>query len=202
MMGKPPLMGKVKTRLSRDIGPARAVSFYRHAVHRLLWRLGRDPRWQARLAVNAPNWSGYASWPDHIKTMPQGEGDLGDRMAFVFDALPPGPALIIGTDSPQIEPRHIARAFDELDRHDAVFGPSDDGGYWLVGLARRRPAPDLFRSVRWSTEYALKDTVESLPASFTVGQIETLIDVDTGEDFDAFVGQYGPLCRGPWRRRA
>lgn len=199
MMGKPPLAGRVKTRLSREVGPVIATQFYRLAVGRLLSRLGADPRWQTRLAVNAPPSARYACWPAGIDRMPQGEGNLGDRMAHVFATLPPGPAVIIGTDSPQVEPPDIAAAFYALRDHDAVFGPADDGGYWLVGLARRRPAPGLFEGVRWSTATALADSMASLPAAFRTALLQPLTDVDSAADLTALRTGFGPLRFGPWR---
>ena len=62
------------------------------------------------------------------------------------------------------------------------MGPAEDGGYWLVGLNRRRAAPNLFRGVRWSTKHALADTLKTLPASFYVGMLERLADVDEAKD--------------------
>lgn len=200
MMGKPPLAGRVKTRLGRDIGPAAATQFYRHAVGRTLHRLGRDPRWDTRLAVNAPARAGYGCWPSFVARMPQGRGDLGDRMGFVFDRLGRRPVVVIGTDAPQVEPADIARAFRALDRHDAVLGPADDGGYWLIGLAQRKPAPHLFADVRWSTEHTLADTIKSLPAAFSIAHLGVLTDVDSGADHRALRLSAGPLRYGPWPR--
>lgn len=197
-MAKPPRSGEVKTRLSREIGTARATSFYRHAVARLLRRLGGDPRWRTYLAVNALPSEQYACWPRGICRLPQGRGSLGARMGFVLGQLPRAPAVIIGSDAPQIEPGHIAAALKALGAQDAVFGPATDGGYWLIGLAQRRPAPDLFAGVRWSTEYALADTLASLPAGFKVAQLERLTDVDGAADLRALTAAYGPLRQGPW----
>ena len=197
VFAKPPLMGRTKTRLAAGIGPVRAAGFYRAATHRLLTRLD-DPRWRTVLAVNAAPGERYACWPRSIPRVPQGQGSLGDRMTRVLAALPRGPALVIGTDSPQVEPGSIAAAFAALGSADAVFGPADDGGYWLIGLARRRPAPDLFSGVRWSTEHALADTRASLPETYRVGMLPVLTDVDTAGDLRALTARYGPLRRGPW----
>ena len=199
LMAKPPLMGRVKTRLAREIGPVGAVRFYRHAVGRLLHSLHRPDEWTLRLAVNAPAGDSYECWPGHAERMPQGEGSLGDRMNFVLDNLPAGPTVIIGTDSPQIDPGHIREAFSALGTADAVFGPSDDGGYWMIGMARRRPAPRLFEGVAWSTETALDDTIASLPETFRVRQLGVLTDVDNRADLNSLTGQFGPLRYGPWR---
>lgn len=201
LMGKPPRMGRVKTRLAREIGPVSAVSFYRASVGRLLRRLDGEGRWRLVLAVNAPSEERYAAWPNSVARMAQGTGNLGDRMGFVIRQLPPGPVIIIGTDSPQVEPSHIAQGFNALGHDDAVFGPADDGGYWLIGLARRRPAPRLFQGVRWSTEHALDDTAASLPRRARVAQLPVLTDVDCRADLACLRSDYGPFRQGPWQAK-
>lgn len=181
VMLKKPRPGRVKTRLGRDIGMVPAAWWFRHQVRRLL-RAVDDPRWALVLAV-APDRDGLASrvWPKHIQRIPQGSGDLGQRMARVMHALPPGPVCIIGADVPGITPHHIARAFRALGGHEAVFGPAPDGGYWLVGLKRTRIPMTLFENVRWSSENALSDTVESL-GDMRVAMLDVLRDVDTAAD--------------------
>jgi len=57
-------------------------------------------------------------------------------MQRLFERLPPGPVIIIGSDIPAIRAGHIAEAFKLIGRGDAVFGNATDGGYWLVGLRR------------------------------------------------------------------
>ncbi len=102
-------------------------------------------------------------------------------MASIARRLPPGPVIIVGCDIPDITAAHIAKAFRALGRHDAVFGPATDGGYWLVGLRRRPCFTDPFGKVRWSTPHALGDTLANL-AGRSVATIETLSDVDDGAD--------------------
>lgn len=182
VMLKEPRPGRVKTRLGRDIGMVGAAWWFRHQTARLLRRLD-NPRWQLILAV-APDHAGLASrvWPAHLPRLPQGPGDLGDRMARLLRSQPPGPACIIGGDIPGVRPRHIARAFAALGRHDAVFGPAPDGGYWLIGLKRSAPPPPGFlHDVRWSTRHALTDSRASLPGA-RIALIDTLQDIDTGAD--------------------
>ena len=180
-MLKEPRPGRVKTRLGRDMGMTAAAWWFRHQTAGLLRRLD-DPRWQMILAV-APDRSGMSSrvWPVHLPRIPQGGGDLGQRMARIMHALPPGPVCIIGGDIPGITPAHIHLAFAELGRSPAVFGPAPDGGYWLVGLKRRRIPAGLFENVRWSSQYALTDTINSLGGQ-THTLIDTLQDVDTVAD--------------------
>ena len=182
VMVKEPRPGRVKTRLGRDIGMVAAAWWFRHQVTRLLRRID-DPRWRLVLAVS-PDREGMASrvWPAHLPRVPQGAGDLGDRMGRLLRSLPPGPVCIIGADIPGIARGHIARAFAALGGHDAVIGPATDGGYWLIGLRRGAAVPArLFEGVRWSGAYARADTIRSLGAS-RVAVIDMLRDVDTQAD--------------------
>jgi uncharacterized protein len=181
---KAPRLGQVKSRLAAGIGALQALRFYRETTARVLRRLGRDPRWRTLVAV-APSRALHGRfWDLRLSRLDQGAGDLGCRMARVFRALPPGPAIIVGSDIPDLAPRHIAAAFHALGSHDAVFGPAGDGGYWLVGLERTRPAPSgLFARVRWSSPHALADTRATLPRRFSVATLETLEDVDDRDGY-------------------
>lgn len=182
IMVKEPRPGRVKTRLGRDIGMTAAAWWFRHQSASLIRRL-RDPRWELILAV-APDVEGMTSriWPPELPRIPQGQGDLGDRMGRFLRHMPPGPVCIIGADIPGITRRHIHEAFQSLGNHEATFGPAPDGGYWLVGLKRSAPPPhSLFQNVRWSTECALADTIATLP-DHRIAKIATLSDVDTVRD--------------------
>ncbi len=190
IFAKAPRMGRVKTRLARDIGGVRAWGFYRHALAALVQRLASDPRWQTYLAV-APDTAckDGGVWPEHVTRFPQGIGDLGDRMHRSFEMMPPGPVVIIGADIPDIQPHHIQTAFKKLGHHDAVFGPADDGGYWLVGQKRFPKTRALFSGVRWSGPHALEDTCANL-SDARIGYLETLADIDDGDDFRRWAGNY------------
>lgn len=185
-MTKIPKPGAVKTRLGAGVGMGPAARWFRRQSLSLIRRLSADPKWETILAV-APDREGLEArvWPPHIPRIRQGSGDLGDRMGRVFRALPPGPVVIIGADIPGVARPDIAAAFRALSRADAVFGPAEDGGYWLIGLARgRQRAPaGLFNNVRWSTAHALADTEASLGDARIV-HVRTLRDVDTAEDLD------------------
>ncbi|MEO0371706.1 MAG: DUF2064 domain-containing protein, partial [Pseudomonadota bacterium] len=155
-----------------------------HQVAALLRRT-EDPRWQTVLAV-APDRGGMMHpWPAHLTRIPQGRGDLGARMGRIMQGVPPGPVCIIGADIPGVTRAHVARAFDALGHHDAVFGPAHDGGYWLVGLKRTGRVPrTLFKAVRWSTAYAMSDTMAGLPDA-RIALVDRLRDVDRAADLEA-----------------
>ncbi len=181
IMLKEPRAGRVKSRLARDVGAARATQFYRDALTSAVWRLGRDPRWQTLLAVSPDVAVASKMLPAGFKRIAQRGGDLGRRLQNVAASVPPGPVVIIGTDIPGILPADIWAAFRALGTHDAVFGPASDGGYWLVGLKRRPRCPRIFDGVRWSTAFALADTKANL-CGLKCAEISVKDDVDDGRD--------------------
>ena len=185
-MVKAPVAGRVKTRLGRDIGMTNAAWWYRHETARLLRRL-RDPRWRIVLAVaKTANQSYPPIWPKELQRMDQGTGDLGQRMKRLLSRFKMAPPVIIGSDIPQIEKRHIAEAFKRLSKNQFVFGPSTDGGFWLVGAPRCASLPNsIFTNCRWSTEYALMDAKRSL-SDRSSEDVATLSDVDDVNDLLEF----------------
>ena len=182
VMLKAPRPGLVKTRLGRDIGMVAAARWFRHQSLSLLRRL-RDPRWQIVLAVSPKNdAAGHSVWPVDLPRIPQGTGDLGMRMARALRSGPAGPVCLIGADIPDVKSLHLARAFAALGRHQAVFGPAKDGGFWLVGLKHPARSPrGMFNGVRWSTEHALADSLLTLP-DYSIALADRMQDVDTVAD--------------------
>jgi rSAM/selenodomain-associated transferase 1 len=188
-----PRLGTVKRRLARDLGALAAWRFHYLTTAALLRRLGRDRRWTTWLAVTPDRWaqSGRGLWRPAVPRLAQGRGDLGTRMGRVLGRLPPGPAVIVGSDVPGITAEAVARAFRRLGGHDWVIGPAADGGYWLIG-ARRRPALRLpFAGVRWGSRHARADTLANL-AGRRVALLEELEDVDTGADFERLLNRSRP----------
>jgi uncharacterized protein len=170
-----PALGTGKRRLAAEIGDVAASRFQRLMLVRLLRRLGRDRRWRLRVALTPDR----ARLPG-IAAVKQGRGDLGARMRRALAGCPPGPKILVGADIPQLAAAHVAEAFRVLGRHDVVFGPAADGGYWLVGARHRPPA---FGKVRWSSPVALTDTLANLPKRISVGFAATLPDVDDAASY-------------------
>jgi rSAM/selenodomain-associated transferase 1 len=171
LFARAPRLGAVKRRLAREVGDAAALRFHRAMLRRLARRLGRDRRWRTVLAVTPDR----ARFPSLLPKAPQGRGDLGGRMARALARH--RRAVLVGSDIPGIRAADIAAAFRALDGGaGAVFGPAEDGGYWLVGLGPRRP-PDPFRGVRWSGPHALADTLANCRGR-RVALLGRLRDVD------------------------
>jgi len=179
VFARAPALGAVKRRLAAGIGDVAAWRFYRDTTRTVLRRLAADRRWQTWIAAT-PDRAAFApprGWRG-VARMRQGGGDLGARMERALRAFAPQPVVVVGSDIPGLAPRHVAAAFRALAAADAVLGPADDGGYWLVGArgARRRHRP--FAGVRWSGPDALADTVAALGPRLRIAYGPTLADVD------------------------
>jgi rSAM/selenodomain-associated transferase 1 len=187
-----PQYGVGKRRLARDIGDGKAVRFERMMLDRLFRRLGRDRRWQLRLVVTPDHTRRRARlWPSGASVTGQGRGDLGARMHRALAVCPTGPAVLVGSDLPELRAAHIAAAFRLLGNHDLVFGPAADGGFWLVGARRVPRLPPLFGPVRWSSRHALADVLDNLPPGISVGLAASLDDVDDGASYRRLAPQRG-----------
>lgn len=162
VMVKEPVMGRVKTRLAKGCGAARATQFFRTNLAVTLRRLAHDPRWQTLLSVAPDAAEASPMFPHTLARLAQGHGDLGARMGTIAAHAPAGPLIIIGADIPAIRSRDIAEAFSALRSADAVLGRTSDGGYWLVALSPRLRRTPPFANVRWSSPHALKDTLANL----------------------------------------
>ena len=119
----------------------------------------------------------------HRRLLPQGPGDLGERLGRVFESLCEGgqPGLVVGSDCPALTAARIRTAAERLGHADVVIGPALDGGYYLIGL--RRPRPELFADIPWSTASVLEVTLSrAREAGLRVELLETARDLDTPED--------------------
>ncbi|MFC7291032.1 TIGR04282 family arsenosugar biosynthesis glycosyltransferase [Hirschia litorea] len=190
IFAKPPRIGSAKTRLARDIGSTHAQRINRFC-HSQIMRAASQGYWNTTICV-APDLAlqthhGHL-WPTTFNRMPQGKGNLGERLAHAFATAPVGPVIVVGTDAPDIKAIHIHTAIKHLNGHDAVFGPADDGGFWLFGVSqalRRHPLP--FNPVRWSSPHALADMQASLPPNTKTKLMHTMIDLDDAKALKAWL---------------
>jgi rSAM/selenodomain-associated transferase 1 len=179
VFARAPRLGTVKRRLAADIGDRAALRFHTATLTRLLRMLAGDRRFRTALAITPDH--AQLHLPPRVARMGQGRGDLGQRMASVFQRFPHRRVAIIGCDIPEAHAADIRAAFRSLGNADVVFGPAADGGYWLVAMGPRRPAHP-FRRVRWSSQHALADTLVNFGGR-PVTLLRTLRDVDTAEDW-------------------
>jgi uncharacterized protein len=178
VFARAPRLGAVKRRLARGIGARAALDFHHRTMIALLRALAADRRFRTVLAVT-PDRARFPL-PARVPRVDQGGGDLGVRMQRTLARARHGRAVIIGCDIPDARAADVLAAFAALGRADAVFGPAEDGGYWLVGLSPRRPARP-FAAVRWSTAHALADTLANFSGRH-ITFLRALRDVDTAAD--------------------
>jgi rSAM/selenodomain-associated transferase 1 len=192
IFAKAPRPGHVKTRLAAGIGAAAACAFYERSLRDVLDRLDGTGAWRTRLAVTPDETALDASlWPRPTPRVAQGSGDLGDRMGrLLARASPDRPVVIVGSDIPELRAEHVVAAFEALDRHDLVFGPATDGGYWLIGASVPLPA-NVLAGIRWSTEHALADTLRNAQPLKVALLEDELEDVDDAKSHLRFLERTG-----------
>lgn len=184
VFAKPPRAGVAKTRLAVSVGPEMAATYARAFLHDVWDVVARVPSADAVLAVTANDREAYGLGDD-IETVLQGEGDLGVRMARVLAlGLSRGDkAIIVGSDCPGVGEETFTRVRDALETHDAFLAPTDDGGFYLVGV--RRCPEGIFDGVPWSVATTFVKTrarMEALGLRVAVG--EPWIDVDDVEGLE------------------
>lgn len=180
---KNPVEGKVKTRLAAAIGSANALLVYKKLlVHtrEVAANISCDHQvWYSSMVDRTDSWSS-----EQFDKKRQRGSDLGERMSNAFRmAFENGykKVVIIGSDCAGLTPGHIERAFHDLETHDAVIGPSEDGGYYLLGTSEFRP--DIFSDVKWSTSTVFKSTEQHFRRlGLSYSTLEVLNDIDTIED--------------------
>jgi rSAM/selenodomain-associated transferase 1 len=188
VFAKAPTPGRVKTRLTSALGERAAAELHRQLVVRTLRTataaaVGPVDLWCAPDAQDAF----FVDCAEEfgLSLHDQAEGDLGMRMAHALEiALTDrAPALLIGSDCPALTAQYLRDAAAACSGDDhAVFGPAEDGGYVLIGLARIPPA-HLFENMPWGSATVMQETrlrLEQLGWRWV--EMPPLWDVDRPED--------------------
>jgi rSAM/selenodomain-associated transferase 1 len=175
VIAKEPVPGRVKTRLTPPYAPAEAAALAEAALEDTLDAVVRAKAHRRVLVLDgAPG-----PWLPHGIDVIRQRGDgLDERLANAFSDVT-GPAVLIGMDTPQVTPELLDETTERLATCDAVFGPADDGGFWLLGL--RRPDPRLLRGVPMSRHDTGARQLRRLDG-LRIATLPTLTDVDTAED--------------------
>ena len=198
IFGKRPEPGRVKTRLAEALGAERASAIAGAMLFDALeaWSPAGPlvaPGGRVVLVYDPPD---AGPWfdprvPAELALQPQSEGDLGQRLAGFFAgefADGRDSVVVIGADSPTLDPAFVVSAFLLLEHKDAVLGPAADGGFVLLGL---RPPfdPAWLDDIAWSTADVLGQTVDRLTrAGRTVALLPPWYDVDTPDDWRMLQG--------------
>lgn len=187
---KYPEKGKVKTRLAKGLGQDFALSLYKSFVLDILETLSEYTHnliicYHPQEAISSiKKWLGNK----YFYISQNGE-NLGERMKNAFTSVflkGCSKAVIIGSDIPQISINVINEAFSELNKCDAVIGPSYDGGYYLIGFKEKSFMPEIFKKINWGTEKVFTDSMKIFKTKkYNVHVLPKLRDIDTVDDLKA-----------------
>lgn len=190
LFAKNPLPGKVKTRLSPPLSPEEAAGLYccmlQDSLGMALSLHDITPFLFFQDDAGAAEY--FAASAPEIAVAPQRGRDLGERMQNAFTELLGrgfSQVAIIGTDSPDLPPEYIYEAFDllEYEHTDVVFGPAEDGGYYLLAL--KRVWEELFRGLPWSSDGLLAASVTTAQElCLGVSSVPQWHDIDSAADLD------------------
>ncbi len=184
---KAPRQGYVKTRLAKEIGSEQALQAYQALVARQWTALPKNACIEVHYTPHDATFEMQKWLGDAHDYYPQSEGELGARLGHSVEcAFERGARTVtcIGGDCPQLEARHFNEAEQLLNTgHDVVFGPSEDGGYYLIAL--RTPLPELFADIPWSTRDTLSASLDKAKAlELKIGLLETLYDIDEAAELE------------------
>jgi len=188
VFAKVPRAGEVKTRLAATRGDSVALDTHRRLLEHTLSQAARVPGVSVELCTAGDDTAfecrHLAHRFDAAHTVQVGQ-DLGERMAAALrGGLDRGERVVlVGCDSPVLQAADLAEALAALqgeDDADAVFAPTEDGGYLLVGAVKA--VPPIFVGMRWSHSEVMQQTLERLEsAGLRYRLLRTLWDVDDEE---------------------
>jgi uncharacterized protein len=182
VIAKAPVPGRVKTRLSPPFTPTAAAALAEAALVDTLETVLGAASARPILALEGE----AGSWlPPGFAVVPQAIGSLDARIADAFITaaqLSPGPALLIGMDTPQLTPAVLRPCWDDV---DALLGPACDGGFWALGF--REPDPETVQQVVIGVPMSQPDTgsvqlARLRAADLRTGLLPMMRDIDTAAD--------------------
>lgn len=176
-----PELGKCKTRLAAVVGDKIALEIYRFLLQHTV-NFSKNIKAQKEVHYSEEIWDNDI-WDNAIfdKKLQQGL-DLGERMLNAFETgFKAGfnKIIVIGSDMFDISTIDLDHAFEQLDTHDYVVGPAEDGGYYLLGMTAS--TPNLFKNKDWGKETVLQDSLNNL-SNENVKILDIKNDVDQFED--------------------
>ena len=187
VMAKKPIVGAAKTRLCPPLEPAEAAAFYEALLKDTIDLCARFEGIDLAVAVSPIEATGYFEeiTPPGTIMLPIDCPDIGKCLEITLGSLLGAgykKALAINSDSPSLPGDYITTSVVLLDINDLVIGPSEDGGYYLVGLKQMHP--ELFSGIDWSTPRVQFQThAKANGLSLRVAELPAWYDIDTWEDF-------------------
>ena len=183
LFAKAPVAGRVKTRLTTHCSPVQAAEIAEILIETSL--LAATQHWPGKVYLSIwqdqkNNFINAMLEKHSVDFLPQVAGDLGAKMHASFEQVG-YPAAIMGCDAPLITSTTFEYAYQLLSQGKNVIGPSEDGGYYLIGL--NQAYPELFSNISWGTEVVLNETIEVADNNtIELNQLAHSFDIDRWSD--------------------
>jgi hypothetical protein len=202
IMAKLPAAGQAKSRLSPPLTPAQAAMLYEAMLLDTIELAARLKGVQLVIAITPPDTAAYFRRvsPPETALLPVTGADIGECLSQTLGQLLRAGysrALALNSDGPTLPITYLRRALTELKARetDIVLGPSEDGGYYLIGL--KQPHPGLFQGIAWSTDRVMGQTLNRADAlGLRVTQLPRWYDVDTADDLERLQAELARLPDG------
>lgn len=194
LVAKVPEPGRVKTRLTPELHATQAAAVHEAFIVHVFQRLRELKPAELVICYDPP--TGEAAMrrllgsPDDVTFMPQAAGDLGQRLAAMFDALKSRHRriLFLGVDSPDLPADHLRDAARLCHGADVVIGPTEDGGYWCLALAASVDAAKLLGGIEWSTGHEARQTIDRAAAlHYAMALADGWDDIDHPADLQRLI---------------
>ena len=193
--------GRCKTRLSKDIGKSNSVKVQnvmtKHTIS-VAKSLQKNKLIDVSLAISGLGEKSCRRWTKQLdlkKFNLQGRGCLGEKMKrqiiinkkFCIQQKIRN-IIFIGTDLPDLCHQDLLNTLNELQQNDLILGPSNDGGYWLIGLSEKIISKHLylpFINIKWGTENVIQNTIDNFASTkLKYKFLDKKIDIDTIIDIE------------------
>ena len=200
-MAKWHAFGRCKTRLSKDIGKINSAKVQsvmtKHTIS-VANSLQKTKLIDISIAISGLGEKNCRRWSKELgiqKFNLQGKGCLGEKMKrqiiinkkFCTQNNIKN-IIFIGTDLPDLCHQDLLNAQRNLQQNDLVLGPSNDGGYWLIGLSEKIMSTHLylpFINIKWGTENVLQNTIDNFAHNkLKYKFLDKKIDIDTIFDIE------------------
>ena len=168
-----------KVRLKKKVGKIIGTNIYLYNLLKTIRIFYKDKRINLKICVNPDK--AKKEWPrfifPKIERIPQGKGDLGIKMWNIIN-YDEKSKILIGGDIKNVRSQYIIDAWKKLKNLDIIFGPSEDGGFWLIGVSKIRKLNFIFHDIDWNSDNTLSQVISQIPPNISVGFANTLEDID------------------------
>jgi len=183
-MSKVPFMGISKKRLTKDIGFIKSKRLINNNLEKIkkIFIQNKKKYFLHWYLTPITKFRSY-SFRFYSNCILQKGNNMGEKIWYLVKNKKKS-FILIGSDIPGINQDIISQAFYHLKNHDMVIGPTEDGGFWLIGFSNKKNLSYPFKGIRWSSSNTFKDLITNLDNINISYKITTkLRDIDNKDDY-------------------